>query len=138
MQYNAHLKGINRMDQMLSYYPCERKILIWPKKIFVHFLQMIMVDAFYLYNMHNIDNKMSLYGFWFKVPEALLPYNQAKPMLTPGRNDQWNAMRERTRKLYCVCSKQGIKKQTVHVCAVRPDKPGLCKIGCFEKFHESV
>lgn len=28
MQYNAHMKGVDRMDQMLSYYPCERKTLI--------------------------------------------------------------------------------------------------------------
>lgn len=32
VQYNAHMKGVNRGDQMMSYYSCEHKTIRWYKK----------------------------------------------------------------------------------------------------------
>uniref|UniRef100_A0A1B6LW93 PiggyBac transposable element-derived protein domain-containing protein n=1 Tax=Graphocephala atropunctata TaxID=36148 RepID=A0A1B6LW93_9HEMI len=33
VKYNHFMKGVDRSDQMMSYYPCERKTLRWYKKI---------------------------------------------------------------------------------------------------------
>lgn len=150
LYYNVNMKGVDRMDQMLSYYPCERKTLRWPKKIFLHMLQMILVNAFYLYNAYNVDNKLPLYDFRLKVIEELLPPKEAPPVQTPpGRNSnsvhrvvkneerdgKGGAKRKRCR----ACFSEGKRKQTTYVCSACPGKPGLCEVGqCFEKFHENV
>lgn len=48
--YNPFMKRVDHNDQMMSYYPCETKILRWYKKIFIHVLQMLMVNAHYVFN----------------------------------------------------------------------------------------
>lgn len=148
IQYNAHMKGVDRMDQMMSYYPCERKTLRWYKKIFIHVLQMIMCNAHYLYNMHNVigNNRMPMYDFRLQVIEALLPPPVPQTTRTPpGRsslhrltkNEERDAKGGRKRKLCRVCYKEGQRKQSTFVCEVCPDKPGLCAVNCFDKFHSN-
>jgi hypothetical protein len=31
--YNKHMRGVDRADQMLHYYPCSRKTVKWTKKL---------------------------------------------------------------------------------------------------------
>lgn len=45
VQYNANMKGVDRHDQMLAYYPIKHKSLRWYKKVFVHLTQVMMVNA---------------------------------------------------------------------------------------------
>lgn len=144
VQYNAHMKGIDRGDQLLSYYPCERKTLRWYKKIFIHVLQLIMVNSMQLYNMHTVDKKMSLYDFRFSVLESLLPPKHT-PTLTPPRNalhklvqvEDRDKKGDRKRKECRVCYKTEKKrKMTTYTCSVCPGKPGLCAVNCFDKFHK--
>lgn len=145
VQYNAYMKGVDRLDQMMSYYPCERKTLRWYKKIFIHCIQMMMCNAFYFHNMHAAEkaDRMSLYDFRLKVIEELLPPIVPAIMRTPGRNalhiSELNEDRDnkggRKRKLCRECNKGGKRKQTTYVCNVCPDKPGLCPGNCFESFH---
>lgn len=149
VQYNAHMKGVDRADQMLSYYPCERKTLRWYKKIFVHFLQMIMINSLHLYSRYQDVNKpkMALYDFRLSVIEALLPPQIPQSVSTPpGRrimhrlvkNEELDSKGSRKRKRCRVCGKNGIKKLTTYMCEVCPDKPGMCEIDCFDKFHENL
>jgi hypothetical protein len=35
-EYNKYMSGVDRQDQLLSYYPCERKCLRWYKNLAVH------------------------------------------------------------------------------------------------------
>lgn len=86
VQYNAHMKGVDRAHQLLSYYPCERKTLRWYKKIFIHALSMIVVKSQLLYNMHTVDKKMSLYDFRYSLIQSLLPQKQVAPLVTPPCN----------------------------------------------------
>jgi hypothetical protein len=36
--YNKHMGGVDRADQMLHYYPCSRKTVEWAKKLVYFFL----------------------------------------------------------------------------------------------------
>lgn len=145
VQYNAYMKGTDRLDQMMSYYPCERKTIRWYKKVFIHSLQMMMCNAFFLYNMKNAQEgrKISLYDFRLKVLEVLLPPIVAPRAITPGRNsihvpaqnEDLDSKGGRKRKMCRVCNREGKRKQTTYVCSVCPDKPGLCPVNCFETFH---
>ena len=40
--YNAGMSGVDRFDQMLSYYSALRKTIRWPKKVALHLFEMII------------------------------------------------------------------------------------------------
>lgn len=44
--FNKYMSGIDRQDQMLSYYPCERKTIRWYKKIEIHYFQFLFLIYF--------------------------------------------------------------------------------------------
>ena len=46
--YNNGMLGVDRFDQMLSYYQGLRKCIRWYKKIGVHFLDIFLRNSFYL------------------------------------------------------------------------------------------
>ena len=46
--YNNGMSGVDRFDQMLSYYQGLRKCIRWYKKIGVHFLDIFLHNSFYL------------------------------------------------------------------------------------------
>lgn len=54
-EYNAHMGGIDRKDQMVSYYSSPKKTIRWYKKVFFHMLDIAVWNAFYLYKK-NIKN----------------------------------------------------------------------------------
>lgn len=52
LNYNRFMSGIDRKDQMMSYYPCERKTLRWYKKLGIHIIYMCLINSFfYIKNM---------------------------------------------------------------------------------------
>jgi hypothetical protein len=49
VQYNKFMSGVDRQDQMMAYYPCERETLRWYKKIGIHFIQICMLNSYLIY-----------------------------------------------------------------------------------------
>ncbi|CAG4960783.1 unnamed protein product [Colias eurytheme] len=82
LNYNPNMSGVDLQDQMLSYYPCERKTLRWYIKIFIHTLMMSMINARQLYNKHSGKPSLSLYDFREKVLESFLPELQVDPQVS--------------------------------------------------------
>lgn len=68
IKYNTNMKGVDSTDQMLSYYPFERKI-------FIHTIQMIMNNSWFLYHTSNV-NKMPLYDF--HLPSSSITFGHSK------------------------------------------------------------
>lgn len=142
--YNAHMKKVDRADQLMSYYPVERKTIRWYKKIFVHVLQMAMVNCLFFVNMHNDGRKMGFLDFRDKLVDALLPPNQA-PFRTPPRNplhrlvqnEERDQKGDRKRKRCRVCAREGLKKRTSYLCSGCPGQPAFCPIRCFDAFHKN-
>jgi hypothetical protein len=71
IKYNEHISGIDRQDQMTSYYPFERKTIRWYKKIGIHCIYLLLLNSYFLYNKYA--KKTSLYEFRLSVIEVLLP-----------------------------------------------------------------
>lgn len=44
-KYNEFMGGVDRSDQLMSYYPCERKILRWYAKIGLNMFHIIIIKA---------------------------------------------------------------------------------------------
>ena len=58
--YNAGMSGVNRSDQMLSYYSALRKTIRWPKKLALHIFEMMIHDAYLLYCQESGSKMKSL------------------------------------------------------------------------------
>lgn len=146
IKYNANMKGVDRSDQMLSYYPCNRKTLRWYKKVFVHVLQVIMVNAWSMYKLAYPDQSVTLYDFRHIVVRAYLPASIESPASVSTRKRPNHVLSKvlqdqggKRRKKRCrQCSKEGKRSDVVYYCPACPDAPGLCAVRCFDKFHDSL
>ncbi|XP_049876310.1 piggyBac transposable element-derived protein 4-like isoform X5 [Pectinophora gossypiella] len=53
--YNQYMSGIDRADQMISYYSSPRKSLRWYKKVLFHLLDVAVWNAFFIYRKYCQD-----------------------------------------------------------------------------------
>ncbi|XP_041374243.1 piggyBac transposable element-derived protein 4-like [Gigantopelta aegis] len=51
--YNNGMAGVDKSDQMLSYYSALRKTIRWYKKIVLHILEVFLLNSHILYNANN-------------------------------------------------------------------------------------
>lgn len=143
-EYNKYMGGIDRMDQMMAYYPCVRKTLRWYKKLGIHMFQLLFYNAFILYTKYS-GKRLSYYNFRLAVLEKILPeVNTAKPnpvkqvashfpVKIEGKNESGRVLRKRCK----VCWKNKVRKDSSYHCTVCPDAPGLCIGKCFEEYHRN-
>ncbi|KAG5863278.1 hypothetical protein JTB14_015383 [Gonioctena quinquepunctata] len=83
VQYNKYMSGIDRRNQMLSYYSAERKTIRWPKKLFMHFIEIMLLNAHHLFNKYS-GSKMTLYEFRKNVIKSLVsPITENLPAAVP-------------------------------------------------------
>lgn len=140
MHYNKFMSGIDRQDQMQSYYPFSRKTVRWYKKIGIHVIQMLLMNSFYLYNKFNVGSNMPLYDFRLSVLSVLLPKLPRPRSLSlkeshfpikyeVGKNGR--AIRKRCQ----LCYAAKTRKDTAYYCGICPEKPSLCLEPCFKNNH---
>ena len=147
IQYNKNMSGIDRQDQMLSYYASERKTTRWYKKIAIHFISMMLLNSFHLYNTYSTKKKLNYYDFRHCIIKNLLSqaennppeHSKAKPINQPNHmpekyhlDGKGRQMRKRCR----VCYEKKIRKNAPLFCPACPDQPGLCLGICFQMYHE--
>ncbi|XP_045457227.1 piggyBac transposable element-derived protein 4-like [Melitaea cinxia] len=60
--YNRNMSGIDRCDQMVSYYSCPRKTIRWYKKVIFYMMDIVVWNAFFLYRKYKKNNS-SLYSY---------------------------------------------------------------------------
>lgn len=73
IKYNDYMSGVDRQDQLLSYYPCERKTLRWYKKVGIHILQQLLLNSYLLYCQN--ERKIPFYNFRLNIIRSLLKKN---------------------------------------------------------------
>lgn len=142
--YEKLMFGVNRQDHMLSYYPCERIVLRWHLKIFIHIVQMSLINAFHLYNIYS-GNKMALYDFRLSVIRELLKTSETRPIrvfCAVDKQQEEHVMKKcakskngSTLRRKCKsCGEKGIRRETVYECAVCPEAAGYC-LDCCKLTH---
>ncbi|KAL4084754.1 hypothetical protein QTP88_027665 [Uroleucon formosanum] len=139
--YNRFMSGIDRQDQMNSYYPFTRKTVRWYKKIGIHIIQMLLMNSFYLYNQYHVGPKLSLYDYRLSVLGELLP-KHPKPRnvssnafhipKTLGDGKNGRTIRKRCQ----LCYSKKLRKDTSYFCPECPNQPSLCLEPCFKNFHQ--
>lgn len=55
LDYNQHMKGVDRADQYLSYYPIYRKTIKWSKKVALYLFNCSLFNAFRVYQHMNVN-----------------------------------------------------------------------------------
>lgn len=144
VEYNKNMKGVDRQDQMLSYYPLTHKTLRWYKKLGIHIFHLMLNNAYFLYNMYSEEKKYDLHDFHLEVVTKLLPNPTNKPPAALPKdhihlpqNLPKNAKNETMRKRCKECSATlKIRKETVFGCPSCPGFPGLCLDPCFRLYHK--
>lgn len=145
IEYNNNMSGIDRQDQMMSYYPCERKTIRWYKKLLVHILQMGILNAYFLYNKYTITSKMTMLDFRLQVIKSLLGSDR-QVEVEDNREHEGEAKHVpaklpinnkgvRGRKKCKLCTRNGTRKDTTYYCKACPGEPALCLENCFEIHH---
>lgn len=69
--YNLYKTGVDRHDQMVSYYPFHQKTVKWWKKLFFHLLIMCIINSHILFKNVTGQN-LSLREFMIKLGSELL------------------------------------------------------------------
>lgn len=134
--YNTYMKGVDRHDQMLSYYPCEHKTVRWYKKIGIHIMQMMFVNAYFMFK-EGTGNNLGLESFRNQVLRGLLPpvtrtAPPAQPIHMPKeleRNASGLYKRRKCARCWTLRKKRKDSNMSCPDCDV-----GLC-VACFAPWH---
>lgn len=71
-RYNDYMSGIDRCDQMVSYYSSPRKSIRWYKKVMFHLLDVAIWNSFYAMKKHTQNMKLSLLEYRENLVRELL------------------------------------------------------------------
>lgn len=146
VDYNNHMSGIDRADQMMSYYPIPRKCMLWYIKVFFHLVDICLWNSNYLYNFQV--SKTSHLEFRRQIISSLLnvPLNK-RPSCSPKSltiNDTQskplhNIQKVQKRKRCRVCHANKKRSTTLFICDTCKDEKGntigLCADPCFKMYH---
>jgi hypothetical protein len=150
--YNENKGAIDLVHMQLGFTQCIRKTPKWYKKFFFHIVDMVSINAFYLYKMQNskniefkefrlqlIKNIISKYGNQKRIsigrPSIDSPLRLSArhfPSLVPAIASKETAQR----KCY-VCSHTTRREQSTKYTRYQCDEcdVGLCIIDCFRAYH---
>lgn len=71
LDYNKYMKGVDRADQFLSYYPIYRKTIKWSKKVALYLFNCALFNAFRMYQHFNAEHKsLRFHDFLLKISES--------------------------------------------------------------------
>ncbi|KAM9299393.1 piggyBac transposable element-derived protein 4-like [Gastrophryne carolinensis] len=149
--YNKFMGGVDKTDQILTYYNATRKSRAWYKKVAIHLVQLATFNSFVVFkaavpgsNLTFIKYQQQLlpallFGDTEEAPEMSANDNQARlvgkhfikciPDMGGKRYPQ---------KACRVCRSHGIRKDVRYYCPTCPSQPGLCFEHCFEAYHTQL
>lgn len=155
-EYNQYMRGVDGLDQLLSYNAYPHRTRKWYVKIFNYFLDISMINARILLEQHT-GTKITASRYRERLIDQLLaPYLQANNIDIPrnavagqrlgrrayqpnlGRLEGAHFIEKAQNKLSCVaCERDGRTRRVYssYHCNTCPDQPSLCLDQCFERYH---
>lgn len=154
VEYTKNMRGVDRCDQMVSYYSSPRKTLRWYKKVMLHYLDVTLYNAYYLYKLKINQTKMTFLEFREIIIRHLLDLSDKKDLLCdeilvkrshssasvqhyleiipkpPG----WKRNKYQLKCSYCTKNRKKVS-YTMYRCKMCIRKPVLCPAPCFELAH---
>ncbi|CAG4977377.1 unnamed protein product [Parnassius apollo] len=147
-KHNVFMSGVDRQDQLLAFYPCERKTLRWYLKLAIHTFQLLFINSYKIYNKYSGQPKMTLYDYRLSVINELLPENNTSVVAGSSRPRTSREVLHKISKITERNSKEFLntkhnkntkkkRKDSMWHCEMCKDKPGLC-YECFDEYHLSI
>lgn len=140
--YNQGMSGIDRSDQMLSYYTALRKIIRWHKKVALHIIEI------YIHNAHKIfqratSSKIKLIKFREAFVDALIG-EEIQPVSKKIRLQELHYLqsipptekKQHPTKPCRICTKAKKRRETRYFCPICQEEPALCVEDCFKNYHK--
>ena len=153
VDYNTYMLGVDKLDQMMSYYSFLHKTVKWWRKVFFWILEVATVNAYIIYEVlaeKRGERPMSHLAFRRKVILSLSEPIRSSviPRARPGPRASSNVERlrqvphylkkGRKRRDCVVCSNReegSTRHLSLYECDTCPNKPPLCPSGCFQAYH---
>ena len=139
------MSGVDRSDQMLSYYSALRKTIRWPKKLALHIFEMMIHKAYLLYCQESgskmkspsFREQLVLYLFKDKLPSEPTAKRRRSGFTTQHYLEYLPATEKKQQptKPCRVCTKNKTRKETRYFCAACEDHSPLCVVECFKAYH---
>lgn len=139
--YNKNMSGIDRSDQMISYYSTPRKSLRWYIKIFFHLLDASLWNSSYILSKNMGNRKVTYLQFRDTIITHYLQLQPAPHRPVRPRIDQDHKLVKGGKRVRCrQCFKtQKKRKGTFYYCEICKDNQGssvgLCPTPCFADWH---
>jgi len=151
IDYNQHMCGVDRMDQLMAYYTTLCKTLKWYRKVVLQFLDMAVVNAYLLYTKlcgtkHQIWLHKQLICSLIAADDrtkqmqlitSAFMHHKASDLSRSLSGQHYfdiipatDAKSMPSRKCV-VCRKRRQHKKTRYLCETCPSKPALCIVPCF-------
>ncbi|XP_066451236.1 protein lin-9 homolog isoform X3 [Eleutherodactylus coqui] len=148
---DKYMGGAGLSDQVLKPYSAMGQSRVWYKKLGVHIVQMA------LYNAYVLSRCAGYGGTFLEFQEVVIMTlifgdRQKKVPSTSAASSEVSCIvagqhfpsevpptrkKGRSQKRCRVCSKLGVRKDTIYQCDTCPLKPGLCMKDCFRIYHTS-
>ena len=159
-QYNSYMGGVDRSDQLLSYYGFSHRTVKWWRRAMFHLLDMAVVNAYILYTSTQPTKKLTHEQFRIELAKEMLlqvstdtaevaplPHGRLQRQLPPQsrlteRHFPGNLPSTpsgKKRQTECtVCSKKRGRgrKTTTYMC--KQCQLPMCITPCFELYHTKV
>ena len=151
--YNKYMLGVDKLDQLVSYYSFLHKSVKWWRKVFFWLLEVSVVNSYVIYKedctTNGIAPKSHLAYRRILVTELTNSFcetstarartlSRTRVTPTPHRLQQTpHFLLKAEKRVDCfVCSKRaGQRHLTYYRCETCPDNPALCPTECFKLYH---
>ncbi|XP_065662582.1 piggyBac transposable element-derived protein 4-like [Hydra vulgaris] len=136
--YNQCMSGVDKTEQMVSYYDCLRKTIRWYKKVALHLFDTFLFSSYCLNSKYGLDKTIS--SLKLIVTDLLGErLNEIASRITNNSFHYFSSIPPNEKKKFptkpCrVCSKIK-RKETRYECAVCQNRPSLCIGECFRMYH---
>ena len=154
-QYNSFMGGVDRNDQLLSYYGFAHRTVKWWKRLFLHLLDIAVINSYTMYTESRQDKRLLTHKeFRISLAKALL-FQSGEPVEAlphqPGLVETQPYLRlterhflEHTPSLPCgqpqcyecsVCTYKKGRGRVRTTFRCKQCQVALCVVPCFELYH---
>ena len=152
VDYNKHMLGVDKLDQMMSYYSFLHKTIKWWRKVFFWILEVATVNAYILHkvqaekrgerpNTHLTFRQQLILSLSEPIRSSVTPRARPGPRVSDIQRLRPvpHYLQKGTKRRDCVvCSDReegGTRHLSLFMCGTCSDKPSLCPAGCFQAYH---
>ena len=140
-KYNTYMGGVDKADQLVTYYGYPHFSKKWWKRVFFHLLDTTIVNAYILYKQSSTTNKLSHMDFQLAIAQSLIsdcprqPHSATSPSDTPQRLMGQHFPEPGPSRDCKVCSHRATAKRKRSTFKCDICNVTLCIHPCFKKYH---